>query len=108
MAAHPPDLLRIRPLESRMLGNLHVRFGGGRMEKELQGHLASRLPYRRAPDGEGRLGGLAAVTIVAIPRSVATVASLGAAASTTIMVPSSSSRHAAAVRGATIDVVPPR
>ena len=28
------DLLRIRPLESRMLGNLHVRFGGGRMEKE--------------------------------------------------------------------------
>ena len=27
--AHPPDFLRIRPLESRMLGNLHVRFGGG-------------------------------------------------------------------------------
>ena len=34
IAAHPPDLLRIRPLESRMLENLHVRFGGGRMEKE--------------------------------------------------------------------------
>jgi hypothetical protein len=31
-----------------MQGNLHVRFGGGRMEKEPQGHLASRLPY-----GEG-------------------------------------------------------
>ena len=31
--AHPPDLLRIRPLESRMLGNSHVRFGGGRMGK---------------------------------------------------------------------------
>ena len=29
IAAHPPDLPRIRPLESRMLGNLHVRFGGG-------------------------------------------------------------------------------
>ena len=33
IAAHPPDLLRIRPLESRRLGNVHVRFGGGRMEK---------------------------------------------------------------------------
>ena len=28
-----------------MQGNLHVRFGGGRREKEPQGHLASRLPY---------------------------------------------------------------
>src|SRR3954470_2647849 len=39
MVAHPPDLLRIRPLESRMRGNSHVRFGGGRMEKEPKGHL---------------------------------------------------------------------
>ena len=45
--AHPPDLLRIRPLESRMLGNLHVRFGGGRMEKGVMTYLASRLPDRR-------------------------------------------------------------
>ena len=28
-----------------MLGNLHVRFGGGRTEKEPKGHLAGRLPY---------------------------------------------------------------
>ncbi len=27
------------------MGNYHVRFGGGRMEKEPQGHLVSRLPY---------------------------------------------------------------
>src|SRR6185437_6564438 len=40
------DLLRIRRLESRMRGNLHVRFGGGRTEKELKSHLAGRLPYR--------------------------------------------------------------
>ena len=33
MAAHPPDLPRARPVESRMLGDLHVRFGGGRTEK---------------------------------------------------------------------------
>jgi hypothetical protein len=31
--ATPPDLLRIRPLESRMLGNLHVWFEGGPSEK---------------------------------------------------------------------------
>jgi len=31
------DLPRARPLESRMLGNLHVRFGGGRMEKDAAG-----------------------------------------------------------------------
>ena len=48
IGAHPPDLLRIRPLESRMLGNLHVRFGGGRMEKGVMTYLASRLPDRRA------------------------------------------------------------
>ena len=30
--------------ESRMKGNFHVRFGGGRLEKEQQCHLASRLP----------------------------------------------------------------
>jgi hypothetical protein len=37
MVAHSPDLLRIRRLESRMRGNLHVRFGGGRMEKDAAG-----------------------------------------------------------------------
>ena len=36
---------RLRLLESRMLGNLHVRFGGGRTEKGPRGHLAGRLPY---------------------------------------------------------------
>ncbi len=30
--------------ESRMKGNFHVRFGGGRLEKGQQCHLASRLP----------------------------------------------------------------
>jgi hypothetical protein len=34
-------------LESRVLGNLQARFGGGRMEKGSQDTLASRLPYRR-------------------------------------------------------------
>ena len=47
IAAHPPDLLRIRPLESRMLGNLHVRFGGGRMEKGV--FDAPRQPPTRPP-----------------------------------------------------------
>ena len=28
-----------------MLGDLHVRFAGGRPEKEPRGHLASRRPY---------------------------------------------------------------
>ena len=32
-----------------MLGNLHVRFGGGRTEKEPKGHLAGRLPYPHEP-----------------------------------------------------------
>jgi hypothetical protein len=27
-----------------MMRKYHVRFGGGRMEKEPQGHLVSRLP----------------------------------------------------------------
>ena len=27
-----------------MMGNYHVRFGGGRLEKELHSHLVSRLP----------------------------------------------------------------
>lgn len=27
-----------------MMRKYHVRFGGGRLEKEPQGHLASRLP----------------------------------------------------------------
>ncbi len=31
-------------LESRMMRKYHVRFGGGRLEKGLKGHLASRLP----------------------------------------------------------------
>lgn len=30
--------------ESRMKENFHVRFGGGWLEKEPQGHLASHLP----------------------------------------------------------------
>ena len=46
-----------------MLGNLHVRFGGGRLGKGPQGHLAGRLPYpgasgprsRNEPDGR-RIG----------------------------------------------------
>jgi hypothetical protein len=33
-------------LESRVLGNLQARFGGGRMEKGSQDTLASRLPYK--------------------------------------------------------------
>jgi hypothetical protein len=27
-----------------MMGNYHVRFGGGRLEKERSRHLVSRLP----------------------------------------------------------------
>jgi hypothetical protein len=27
-----------------MMGNYHVRFGGGRLKKGPQGHLVSRLP----------------------------------------------------------------
>ncbi len=34
--------------ESRMKGNFHVRFGGGRLEKGQQCHLASRLPNTEA------------------------------------------------------------
>jgi hypothetical protein len=37
--------MRTETLESRMMGNYQVRFGGGRLEKEPQGYLASRLPY---------------------------------------------------------------
>ena len=59
--AHPPDFLRIRPLESRMLGNLHVRFGGGRLEKEPQGHLAGRLPYPADPQLGAEVQALAAI-----------------------------------------------
>jgi hypothetical protein len=29
-----------------MMGNYPVRFGGGRLEKGRDRHLASRLPYR--------------------------------------------------------------
>jgi hypothetical protein len=32
-------------LESRVHRKVHARFGGGRMEKDQQGYLASRLPY---------------------------------------------------------------
>ena len=54
-AAHPPDLLRIRPLESRMLGNLHVRFGGGRMEKGVIRRTSpAAYPTPEAPAGGGR------------------------------------------------------
>jgi len=53
---------RIRLLESRVLGNLQARFGGGRMEKGcnrlssdretgISHSLASRLPYHRAKGG---------------------------------------------------------
>ena len=51
--AHPPDFLRIRPLESRRLGNLHVRFGGGRMEKgvlDVPRQPPTRLPQPRRGD----------------------------------------------------------
>ena len=50
IAAHPPNLPRIRPPESRMLGNLHVRFGGGRMEKgvlDVPRQPPTRLPKPR-------------------------------------------------------------
>ncbi len=46
-------------LESRMLGNLHVRFGGGPMEKYLHNRrqLASGLPYQfDLPGGATVLG----------------------------------------------------
>ena len=35
----------MRLLESRMMGNYHVRFGEGRLEKGSEDHLASRLLY---------------------------------------------------------------
>jgi hypothetical protein len=31
------------------MGNYYARFGGGRMEKDLSGYLASRLPYGNEP-----------------------------------------------------------
>lgn len=31
------------------MGNYYARFGGGRMEKEWSGYLASRLPYGNEP-----------------------------------------------------------
>src|SRR3954452_19552454 len=37
MAAHPPDLVRLRPLESRVRRKLQARFGEGRMEKDAVG-----------------------------------------------------------------------
>ena len=36
---------RSRLLESRMLGNPQVRFGGGQTKKEQQCHLVGWLPY---------------------------------------------------------------
>src|SRR5262249_47172192 len=70
------DLLRMRPPESRMPGNRHVRFGGGRMEQgslpvarhcrcttglrtpAQADYLASRLPYdmtTTVTTGEGQV-----------------------------------------------------
>src|SRR5438128_10606874 len=44
------NLLRIRLLESGMLGNLHVPFGGGRMEKDAVGSsLSGRTPTLAVP-----------------------------------------------------------
>src|SRR5579883_2314460 len=54
--AHRPDLLRIRPLESRRLGNLHVRFGGGRMEKGVC-DVPRRPPTRLRKGSEPPNGG---------------------------------------------------
>jgi hypothetical protein len=53
IGAHPPDLLRIWPLESRMLGNSHVRFGGGRMEKGVF-DVRRRPPTRPSSRRRGR------------------------------------------------------
>jgi hypothetical protein len=36
-----------------MMRKYHVRFGGGRLEKESQGHLVSRLPYKELCQAEG-------------------------------------------------------
>jgi hypothetical protein len=47
---------RIERLESCMLGNGHVQFGGGPMEKGRKMHLASGLPntvYSRVPNSSG-------------------------------------------------------
>src|SRR5579885_654068 len=55
IGARPPDPLRIRPLASRMLGNVPVRFGGGRMEEEPRGRLAGRAPNSGGPT-PGELG----------------------------------------------------
>jgi hypothetical protein len=35
-----------------MMRKYQVRFGGGRLEKEPQGHLVSRLPYREVCKAE--------------------------------------------------------
>src|SRR5262249_46341829 len=39
-----------RPPESRMMGNYHVRFGGGPTEKDPRGYLAGGLPYDNGTD----------------------------------------------------------
>src|SRR5579883_1468115 len=54
--AHRPDLLRIRPLESRRLGNLHVRFGGGRLEQGVC-DVPRRPPTRLRKGSEPPNGG---------------------------------------------------
>jgi hypothetical protein len=46
------DFPRIRPLESRVLGNLHARFGGGRLEKVLKPvgrHCCCKRTHKRTP-----------------------------------------------------------
>jgi hypothetical protein len=50
-----------------MLGNLHVRFGGGRTEKEPKGHLAGRLPYPRTRFGRFCVGTVAGLSGGAVP-----------------------------------------
>lgn len=40
----------MKTLESRMLGNLQVRFGGGWLEKQVM-LLAGHLPYNPGPGG---------------------------------------------------------
>ena len=36
-----------------MMRKYHVRFGGGRLEKEPKRHLVSRLPYQNQCQAEG-------------------------------------------------------
>jgi len=51
---NPTDLLRMRPLESRVLRKLQARFGGGRMEKDAAGCLSLLWHYRLTNPGTSR------------------------------------------------------